>query len=540
MKLIKMIIVDDEPIILRGLIETYPWAEMGFVVVGSATNAEEALQLVQNMEPQVVLTDIRMKQASGLTLVSQIKELNKQIVCVVMSAYKEFDYAKKACDMGVYAYLLKPIEEVTLKETMCSVYDYCISTIAREVEYDYLKEMLRENKDSFLNGIVERYVKEEIDQKVFIKSLEMAGDHILQEGHFVGICIGLDISYFILNQEEFETQGFALFNFFEKAIKKQYDCWYFKEGTNKVFFILNMKEKNNLSELRKLVSDLVNESKKFTNMKISAIASGVVTAIQEINTLYKQLQYMYNLACESGTNMLMDGIEVEVEHDDRIHSTNDETFIINSIRKGDEQGLKEAYIQFLIDIKNSSRNEYIKRYLFKVALSVEFFVYETYGRIQDIKSSFDNFYTLLQSLSDEQAKEVLFQLLNKVISIKNEYSMEKSKKYFSDYVSKALEFIDENLVDEELNITNVAEHVYLSPVYFGRLFKSTMNISFKQYVLNKRIKLAEKKILEGNSNIITIGNEVGIPNSSYFTQVFKKTTGYLPSEYKKEMTNEGY
>ena len=63
-------------------------------------------------------------------------------------------------------------------------------------------------------------------------------------------------------------------------------------------------------------------------------------------------------------------------------------------------------------------------------------------------------------------------------------------------------------------------------------------MSFKQYVLNKRIELAKKKIIEGSSNIVTFGNEVGISNSSYFTQVFKKITGYLPSEYKKEMVDE--
>ena len=122
--------------------------------------------------------------------------------------------------------------------------------------------------------------------------------------------------------------------------------------------------------------------------------------------------------------------------------------------------------------------------------------------------------------------------------MKNRCSAEKSKKYFSDYISKALEYIDENLVDEKLSITSVSEYVYLNPVYFGRLFKSALNMSFKQYVLSRRIDLAKKKIIEESSNIVTIGNEIGIPNSSYFTQVFKKITGYLPSDYKKEMINE--
>ena len=69
------------------------------------------------------------------------------------------------------------------------------------------------------------------------------------------------------------------------------------------------------------------------------------------------------------------------------------------------------------------------------------------------------------------------------------------------------------------------------------MWKKKIILSLKQYVINKRIELAKKKIIEESSSIVTIGNEVGIPNSSYFAQVFKKITGYLPSEYKKEITN---
>ena len=58
-----------------------------------------------------------------------------------MSAYKEFEYAKQACDMGVFGYLVKPIEEETLMQTMKSVYEYCESKTMLEIEYDYLKEI---------------------------------------------------------------------------------------------------------------------------------------------------------------------------------------------------------------------------------------------------------------------------------------------------------------------------------------------------------------------------------------------------------------
>ena len=537
MKQIKMIIIDDEPIILRGLVETYPWHDMGFEIVGTATKATAGLELIKEKRPQVVLTDIKMNQMTGLMLIDHAKKFNKDIVFIVMSAYKEFEYAKQACDMGVFGYLVKPIEEETLMQTMKSVYEYCESKTMLEIEYDYLKEILLENKGSFQNVITERYLKDEITETAFIKSLERIGKNFTIKNGFIGICIGFDIAYCILNQEEFEAQGFAVFNYLEKYIFERYKGWSFKDGQDKVIFILNM-EQEEITEVKVLVDKLVSESRKMTSMEIISVISAVFYGVQGLRLMYTQLQKIYDLACESGLHMLTGNNNIEVENKDHIYPKNEELLIINSIRKGDTKGLKEAYIQFLLDIEGVYKNEYIKKCLQRMGLSVEFFVYDSYGLIPDIKASFDSFYELLPSLTKEKAQDILFEILKRVIEVKNQYSVEKNKRYFSEYIEKALVYIEDNLVDETLSITSVSEYVYLNPVYFGRLFKGALNMSFKQYVLNKRIELAKKKIIEGSSNIVTIGNEVGISNSSYFTQVFKKITGYLPSEYKKEMVDE--
>lgn len=98
----------------------------------------------------------------------------------------------------------------------------------------------------------------------------------------------------------------------------------------------------------------------------------------------------------------------------------------------------------------------------------------------------------------------------------------------------ALLYIQEHLQEEELSITLVAEKVFLNPVYFGRFFKNVMGMTFKRYVLDQRMERAKKLILESGQSIALIGEKVGIPNPSYFSQLFKQATGMLPSEYKKE------
>lgn len=118
MRLLKLVIVDDEPILLEGLITTYDWASMGFEIVGSARSGEQAIQVIKEKRPHVVLTDIRMRQVSGLMVMEEIEKEGIECLFVVLSAYRDFEYAKQACDLGAFAYLLKPIEDDKLKETM--------------------------------------------------------------------------------------------------------------------------------------------------------------------------------------------------------------------------------------------------------------------------------------------------------------------------------------------------------------------------------------------------------------------------------------
>ena len=102
MGLLKLVIVDDEPILLEGLVKTYDWNGMGYEVVGFAQSGEQALKVIREKKPHVVLTDIRMKQISGLMVMEEIKKENPECQFVVLSAYRDFEYAKKACDLGAF------------------------------------------------------------------------------------------------------------------------------------------------------------------------------------------------------------------------------------------------------------------------------------------------------------------------------------------------------------------------------------------------------------------------------------------------------
>ncbi|MDD3410614.1 MAG: response regulator [Eubacteriales bacterium] len=104
----KVLIVDDEKMIVNSLVLGFPWKEHGFEVIAAATSGREAQELIEGLHPDVVFTDIKMPGMSGLELMSRCK--GSGAVFVVISGYAEFSFAQKALDLGATAYCLKPLE----------------------------------------------------------------------------------------------------------------------------------------------------------------------------------------------------------------------------------------------------------------------------------------------------------------------------------------------------------------------------------------------------------------------------------------------
>lgn len=117
--MLKVLIVEDEELIRKGLIYTIDWLSMGCIIAGEAKDGEDGLVQIGKLKPDVVITDIRMPRMSGIEMISAAKE---QYPCafipVVLTSYSDFEYARTSIHLGVFEYLLKPVREEALKEVM--------------------------------------------------------------------------------------------------------------------------------------------------------------------------------------------------------------------------------------------------------------------------------------------------------------------------------------------------------------------------------------------------------------------------------------
>ena len=261
MKLLKLVIVDDEPILLQGLLKTYDWKRMGFQVAGTAQSGEQAIKVIEEVKPHVVLTDIRMKQITGLMVMEEIQKTELECLFIVLSAYRDFDYAQQACDLGAYAYLLKPIEDEKLQETMQGAYKICMERMENEAKYESWEKLLVKDSDSFLQVVIQKYVQNRIPEEKVEEVFRMLGDAPGNEDRFITVCVDIDLAYKITNSLDYEASRFTLMKRLEEVIGRNFIYWRAEGKTEESVFIIRTKDKEAVFELKQILEHVKKEEK---------------------------------------------------------------------------------------------------------------------------------------------------------------------------------------------------------------------------------------------------------------------------------------
>ena len=472
MKLLKLVIVDDEPILLQGLVKTYNWNEMGFEVAGQAQSGEQAIEVIKKVKPHVVLTDIRMKQVSGLMVMEEIQKTELDPVFIVLSAYRDFKYAQQACDLGAYAYLLKPIEEDKLQETMQGAYQTCMEKLESEERYESWENMIRKDSTSFLQVVVQKYLQNKISYEKVQEVFAILKDVIEEGDRFIAMCVDLDLTYKITVKREQKSPVTA-------SISKPYK------------------------------------------------------GLDGIRRSYEEAQGLFEPICSNATNENTFPIPVKKEEKAAKNDCEEAGLtIVNAVRKNTFKELKQAFIVLIYALPHEEELQI--RYIHKVMLQAEMMLNDTYGMTEKLQKQFRNYYSNMESLTAAQAVDVSYRILGEAIEEREKYAESGENKCAKEYMTVALSYIGEHLQEEELSIVQVATQIYLNPVYFGRVFKNTFHMTFKKYLLQQRMEKAKRLIQDGCESIGTVCEQVGISNASYFSHLFKEYTGKLPSEYKKD------
>lgn len=525
MELLKLMIVDDEKIMLKGLVETYDWTKMGFEVIGSALDGEDALALIQEVRPDVVLTDICMKRMGGIQLMEETKKIDPEINFVVLSAYRDFEYAQEACRLGAISYLLKPVTD-EIFEKMSFVYEKCMERKQKHTNYEKWKKFLTEDETSFCSYMLERYLQGGISREEFLAVGDSIEKHFEKSHYFAALCIDVDIVYKITEPSEYNAKRFALVSCMKEELSSYQEFWTFVNPDGSRVYLINLGEHPINGKLKLLLEDV----KRKTGIELTAAITNGYAGIEGLCQAYVQVQQLYYLADEEEVGLLEESAGVETGKN-RNYPQEIENRILSGIRKCDREQVKQDCIDFVEML--SEDEETNKIFLHQLAVRVEIMLNDSYGLEEEIRKGFDEYYQMTFHYPAVRLVNVLYELFLLIVDKRLKAVPEGEEEKYVSYVRSACLYMEEHMKDEELSIVQAAEHIFLNPVYFGRVFKSVKGMSFRQYLLQIRMERARQLLLGTAMTVTEICQEVGIPNASYFAKLFKQYTGQLPSEYKK-------
>ena len=186
----KIIIVEDEEIIRNGLAISFEWMDYGCNIVGLAKDGKEGLDMILKLNPDIVISDIKMPKMNGIEMIQNAKLQGKDFFSIILTSYAEFGYAKSAIEFGASGYLLKPVDEDELTELLKS--------ITEKINKNNRQKKIEES-------VKDKIIEKEDDWKIFLKAGE-SSDSIIRSVYDI-----IQSKYTVYSsQREYEGHGKVL------------------------------------------------------------------------------------------------------------------------------------------------------------------------------------------------------------------------------------------------------------------------------------------------------------------------------------------
>ncbi len=526
--LYELVIVDDEPIIRECMREMFDWEELGYRVAATFDDGKAAIEYIGDHPVDLVITDIKMIFASGLDVAEYIHTNRLDIKVVLMSAYEDFEYARRAISYGVVHYILKPMNIGEVKEVVLKVKE----------QLDNKYRVLEERKDERRHmDYVVPLVQKQLLQDVVVGGLR---DYALIRSRMKLTGMYGDPEHSLCCMGTLWAKQYQLF--LEK------DITYTKETFYQIFlsFVNNQTDKNTpLSEGHFYVMEHNGANIRFVFISSLGIeAENVIPyAKRLLGQVREEIFRSYELETvadfEQRTDLLT-RLRIPELPDEKEKNVNQmisgnrliqekERLLASYLTSGNKQGAANLFGDMMEGFAEY-RVEITQNFMIDLFSGLNVLLKDTGTDIignENIGFSYRevvqlNAYTALL----EYGREILERTAE---------CMEESHKSSSiQIIRKAKEYISQHAC-EDITLEDVSSSIYLNPVYFSKLFKSQTGENFSDYLIAQRIQRAKELLRDETYKVYEISSMVGYKSVQYFYRIFKQHTGVTPLEYRNNM-----
>ncbi|MBS4208412.1 response regulator transcription factor [Bacillus sp. FJAT-50079] len=496
----KVLIVDDEALIRQGIKHYVNWEQEGFQIVGEAANGQEAMEIIQQTEPNIVLTDIVMPVIDGEELTKMIKKDYPHIQVIILSSFSDFDYVRSTFQSGVSDYILKP--KLDGEELLAALKRATLSLPS----IDFTKQIIEEPAtiDQFIENIMSGYLFEYDDSFVraafpeeYFSLLHIESDNH-NELNFVQVKGTLESIPFIhpvpVIQNSFAVTFLTHFHPYNHSV-------------------ISQKLKEAARELNQYRWTL---GEPFQDLK-------------EIKQNYEErLLPLKGLRFYLPEKMVLFYNETPKRTSEKLFDLNRFIDVFKSEQFNKAFNYLKEHVNEVVHHYWKDENEF-KAFLGNIVFNVTVLLGNLqYDNKQLDEEKYQYFTEINEANTAMEAVELLDVFLHKV----NEVIEKKENDPLQSNIQKLLNYIDTHYA-EPLTLTDLANHFHFNPTYLSTYFSANYRIGLNEYINEIRITKAKELLEKQNISISKISGMVGYSDHSYFCKVFKKRAGMSPSNYRK-------
>lgn len=525
---ISLCIIDDIKSVVDGL-TAMNWEEQGIRVAGVSSNGEEGLELIGNLRPDLVITDIRMPIMDGLSMLRLVLEENRNCKVILISGYADFDYAQQAVQLGAFDFVVKPFSE---EDIMAAVLRAKAEIMEERLQLISLREMENKLRES-MPVLRQEYFTLLVNHRISWKEAAGRWDFLnigLEPRGFVVMLIEMDNvrgEVVELSIREMELIRFSLLNIMQETIAEHTNSVVFRYRLDQYLAVLNDTGKSSPNEIAEQICRNIERYAKFT---VSVGVGSRVTEISELPDSCRQAQQAlsHHLFTDGNTVIMYDDIHQSGSQEPLALEYKDELLL--ALRSGNVErtvSILSAISDSLQKLISRQNPTYLLSLYDELAASAIRTFYEMvpYADIQPLVQSFKAVQgTAGLSLAALQRQLLAFCTEGATLVHKN--SLSEGQKV----IYKAIEYMKSRL-HLDLAVGECAAHVHLSASYFASLFKQVTGMTVTQYMTSERIQKAKLLLVEG-AQVQEVALAVGYEERRYFSDVFKKITGQTPTEFR--------
>lgn len=530
-----VLLVDDEEDVIQVIMRKIDWEGLGFSVIGYATNGVKALEMLEEFQPDVVMTDIRMPYMDGMELSKRIRTEYPGTKILLFTGFDEFEYAKEAVHLEVEEYILKPLNSQELTKVFTHLKIKLDQEINEKKNVEILKNYYMDSlpllQANFYSTLIEgRIHQNELDK--FLRDYQIA----LPGPYYCCLVIHTSAS-----QVPEDMNPLLLATSVQKqAMERLGTKWSAKVFSylGKTVLLVQLADESELPEL-------TDECDRFCKYVHRIIGADVTVGIGKVCSNILELAESYSGAREAVSYRVIYGavrainimeIAPQEMSDTELPGDDGLAHLFKVIRLNERDDIIQAvnkYCDRISSVEKSLQHHYMD--VMELVSGLSKFAMNNDIVLEDFAGDMGKMYTGLLEMEPEALRKWLVDIS---LSFREQLIAARNKSTRS-LVERAREYIYNNYGDAEVSLDSICEELGVSNSYFSTIFKKETGNSFVGYLTDYRMDKASRLLIETNEKSYMIARSVGYTDPNYFSYVFKRRFGVSPSKYRTEHMDVG-